>query len=77
MHSLEQRFLAKKFKGYIPFQLFKIHFVNRELIRTCALEKKLAKTRNKVTSIPIRPGTTLGSIIKLIPPINTNTAHVT
>ena len=49
----------------------------KKQIHTCALEKKLARTRNKVTSIPIRPGTTLGSIKKLIAPMLTNTAHVT
>ena len=39
----------------------------------------VARTRNKVTSIPIRPHTSvrLGSIKKLIPPMNTNTAHST
>ena len=44
---------------------------------TCALEKKLARTRNKVTRSPIRPGTILGSIKKLIPPMITNTPLVT
>ena len=43
---------------------------------TCAFEKKLVKTRNKVTSKPARPGTTSGSTKKLIEATNTKVAHM-
>ena len=43
---------------------------------TCALEKKFVKTRNKVTRSPARPGTTFGSMRKLIDPTSTNIAHI-
>ena len=40
-------------------------------------KKKLAKTKNKVTSNPTRPGTILGLIIKLIEEIRlTRIAHI-
>ena len=54
-------------------------FFNNKSFRkknTCAFEKKLVKTRNKVTSKPARPGTTSGSTKKLIEATNTKVAHM-
>ena len=53
-------------------------FFNTKTLRknTCAFEKKLVKTRNKVTSKPARPGTTSGSTKKLIEATNTKVAHM-
>ena len=43
---------------------------------TWASEKNFVKTRNKVTSNPARPGTTFGSMTKLIDATITNIAHI-
>ena len=78
MRSVWQRFLAIKVKDFNTNVNNKYTFCQQTAglqldKHTCALEKKFARTRNKVTSNPIRPGTILGSTKKLIPPIITNT----
>ena len=69
--------------SFILFQNMKIHCMIRDFMScqylfqiTWASQKKFVKTRNNVTSIPARPGTTFGSTRKLTADTSTMIAHI-